>query len=60
MIKKISLALFVCFNLALVKGGVMPAAAATAHDFTFYNIDGGDLSLAEFKGKVVLLVHSPI
>ena len=36
----------------------MPAAAATAHDFSFTSIDGGDLRLADYKGKVVLLVNT--
>ena len=36
----------------------MPAAAATAHDFSFTSIDGGDLPLADYKGKVVLLVNT--
>ena len=36
----------------------MPATAATAHDFSFISIDGGDLPLANYKGKVVLLVNT--
>ena len=37
----------------------MPAAAAsTAHDFSFTSIDGGDLSLETYRGKVVLLVNT--
>ena len=37
----------------------MPAAAAmTAHDFSFTSIDGGDLPLAAYRGKVVLLVNT--
>ena len=36
----------------------MPAVAATAHDFSFISIDGGDLPLADYKGKVVLLVNT--
>ena len=34
------------------------AAAATAHDFSFTSIDGGDLRLADYKGKVILLVNT--
>ncbi len=36
----------------------MPATAATAHDFSFVSIDGGVLRLADYKGKVVLLVNT--
>ena len=36
----------------------MPAAAVTAHDFSFNSIDGGDLRLADYRGKVVLLVNT--
>ena len=36
----------------------MPAAAATAHDFSFTGIDGADLRLADYKGRVVLLVNT--
>ena len=35
---------------------MMPAHADNAHDVTFENIDGGTLDLAEFRGKVILLV----
>ena len=36
----------------------MPAAAATAHDFSFTGIDGADLRLADYKGRVILLVNT--
>ena len=36
----------------------MPIAAATAHEFSFRSIDGGDLPLVNFKGKVILLVNT--
>ena len=36
----------------------MPATAATAHDFSFTGIDGVDLRLADYKGRVVLLVNT--
>ena len=36
----------------------MPAHAATAHDFSFPAIDGGTLALADYRGKVVLLVNT--
>ena len=34
------------------------AATATAHDFSFTSIDGADLPLADYKGKVILLVNT--
>ena len=37
---------------------VMPAHAKNAHDVTFENIEGGTLELAEFRGKVILLVNT--
>ena len=58
MKQKLSFALFLFLSLFVVKGGVMPAVAATAHDFSFISIDGGDLPLADYKGKVVLLVNT--
>ena len=36
----------------------MPAVSATAHDFSFTGIDGANLRLADYKGKVVLLVNT--
>lgn len=45
--------------LFVLKEGIMPAAAATtAHDFSFTSIDGGDLPLETYRGKVVLLVNT--
>ena len=55
---KLQLKLLLLLGLALVGGVVKTAVAATAHDFTFTSIDGGDLPLAEYKGKVVLLVNT--
>ena len=57
MLKKFRLILCLFLSLFVVKGGVMPAAA-TAHDFSFLSISGGDLRLADFKGKVILLVNT--
>lgn len=34
------------------------AAEGTAHDFTFESIDGSTLDLAEWKGKVLLVVNT--
>ena len=34
------------------------SAPVTAHDFTFENIEGGSLPLAQFAGKPVLLVNT--
>ena len=58
MKQKLSFYLFLFFSLFVVKGGAMPAVATTAHDFSFISIDGGDLPLADYKGKVVLLVNT--
>ena len=58
MKQKSSFCLFLFLSLFVVKGSVMPAVAATAHDFSFISIDGGDLPLADYKGKVVLLVNT--
>ena len=55
---KLQLKLLLLLGLALVEGVVKTAVAATAHDFTFTSIDGGDLPLARYKGKVVLLVNT--
>ena len=43
---------------AFVMEQMMPAHADNAHDVTFENIDGGTLDLAEFSGKVILLVNT--
>ena len=58
MKQKLCFSLFLFLSLFAVKGGAMPAVAATAHDFSFVSIDGGDLPLADYKGKVVLLVNT--
>ena len=58
MKQKVFFSLFLFLSLFAVKGGAMPAVAATAHDFSFVSIDGGDLPLADYKGKVVLLVNT--
>lgn len=35
-----------------------PAMAATAHDFSFPALDGGELRLADFRGRVLLVVNT--
>lgn len=55
-------ALAAAFALAVLAGLVGPVAAATgpgsAHDFRFTAIEGGELPLARFKGKAVLVVNT--
>ena len=58
MTRKLTHRFLLLLALFMLKGGIMPAAAATAHDFSFTSIDGGDLPLAKYRGKVVLLVNT--
>jgi glutathione peroxidase len=59
MMRKLTYRFLLLLALFMLKGGIMPAAAAsTAHDFSFTSIDGGDLSLKTYRGKVVLLVNT--
>ena len=59
MTRKLTHQFLLLLALAMLKGGIMPAAAAsTAHDFSFTSINGGDLSLETYRGKVVLLVNT--
>jgi glutathione peroxidase len=59
MTRKLTHRFLLFLALFVLKGGIMPATAAmTAHDFSFTNIDGGDLPLAAYRGKVVLLVNT--
>ena len=58
MKEKVRLILILCICLFIVKGDVMSANATNAHDFMFTSIDGGDLPLGNYKGKVVLLVNT--
>ena len=58
MKEKLRLILILCIGLFIVKGAVMPVKATTAHDFSFTSIDGGDLPLGNYEGKVVLLVNT--
>jgi glutathione peroxidase len=52
MIKNVAIALFIFL------GFTMAASAQTLHDFTLTGIDGKPLPLAQFDGKVVLLVNT--
>ena len=58
MFRKACPLLFLFLSLFVVKEEVMSAAATTAHDFSFTSIDGGDVRLADYKGKVILLVNT--
>ena len=58
MTRKLTYHILLILALFVVKGGIMPAVAATAHDFSFTSIDGGDLPLETYRGKVVLLVNT--
>ena len=59
MTRRLTYRFLLLLALFMLKGGIMPAAAAmTAHDFSFTSIDGGDLPLAAYRGKVVLLVNT--
>lgn len=50
---------FLVFSLlALFAGPAAAGSAQSAHDFSFTAIEGGDLPLAQYKGKVVLLVNT--
>ena len=45
-----------CFYLWVVF--MITALQATASEFDFYSIEGGNLSLSDFKGKPVLIVNT--
>ena len=48
-------------GIAVLAAGLLigaPAMATNAYDFAFENIDGGELPLAQYKGKVVLVVNT--
>lgn len=46
------------FSLFFFAGSAMTAVAKTAYDFTFTGIDGRPMPLAQFKGKVLLVVNT--
>jgi glutathione peroxidase len=58
MTRKLIHRLLLIVAVFLLKGGVMPAVAATAHDFSFSSIDGDNLPLSKFQGNVILLVNT--
>ena len=45
-------------SLILLASNPMTASAKTAHDFSFTGIDGKPLPLAQFEGKVLLVVNT--
>jgi len=50
---------FLVFSLlSLFTGPAAAGSAQSAYDFSFTAIEGGDLPLAQYKGKVVLLVNT--
>ncbi len=42
----------------LLAGGPAPAGATSAHDFSFFSIEGEPLPLEQYAGKAVLLVNT--
>ena len=58
MLKKTISIIFLYLSFFVVNGGVMPANATTAHEFSFTSIEGGDLPLARYKGNVILIVNT--
>jgi glutathione peroxidase len=56
-----SLVVMIVLFATFVMEPVMPAHAINAknaHDITFENIEGGTLDLADYRGKVILLVNT--
>ena len=56
-----SLVVMIALFATFVMEPVMPAHAINAknaHDITFENIEGGTLDLADYRGKVILLVNT--
>ncbi|WP_438997493.1 glutathione peroxidase [Candidatus Puniceispirillum sp.] len=56
--KSVSIWAIILLFVTFVTEPVMPAYAKNAHDISFENIEGGTLDLAEFRGKVILLVNT--
>ena len=49
MTRKLTHRLLLFLALFMLEGGIMPAVAATAHDFSFTSIDGGELPLETYR-----------
>lgn len=56
--KSVSIWAIILLFVTFVTEPVMPAHAKNAHDISFENIEGGTLDLAQFRGKVILLVNT--
>ncbi|ADE40606.1 glutathione peroxidase [Candidatus Puniceispirillum marinum] len=56
--KSVSIWAIILLFVTFVTEPLMPAHAKNAHDISFENIEGGTLDLAEFRGKVILLVNT--
>lgn len=56
--KWVSIWAIILLFITFVTEPVMPAHAKNAYDISFKNIKGGTLDLAEFRGKVILLVNT--
>ena len=52
--------IIICFLgfLALSQQDVQAQSTTNAHSFSFVDIDGKDINLADFKGKVVMIVNT--
>jgi glutathione peroxidase len=44
--------------IIIIAGGIMMLSAQSIYDFTLKSIDGRDVKLEEYKGKVVLIVNT--
>jgi glutathione peroxidase len=47
-----------CLWLGFTTASMAATQSPSAHDFTLPSIDGGDLDLAQFKGKTLLVVNT--
>jgi len=58
MVRQALTKLFGALLVAVTLFSGTPVMAMNAHDFTFESIDGGQLPLAQYKGKAVLIVNT--